>query len=105
MTGDIMQRINDHHRIEKILTTSSLSVLFSAINMIIMGGVLAYYNLKIFAVFFIGSVLYFLWVTVFLKRRKELDYKRFSEVSQEQSKVIELINGMQEIKLHNAEIQ
>ncbi|WP_438965938.1 peptidase domain-containing ABC transporter [Flavobacterium sp.] len=105
MTGDIMQRINDHHRIERILTTSSLSVLFSFINMIIMGAVLAYYNLSIFVVFFIGSILYFLWVTLFLKKREKLDYKRFSEVSQEQSKVIELINGMQEIKLHNAEKQ
>ena len=105
MTGDIMQRINDHHRIERILTTSSLSVLFSVINMFIMGGVLAYYNMKIFMVFFIGSFLYFLWVTLFLKRREKLDYKRFAEVSQEQSKVIELINGMQEIKLHNAEKQ
>jgi ATP-binding cassette subfamily B protein len=105
MTGDIMQRINDHHRIERILTTSSLGVLFSMINMFIMGGVLAYYNLKIFAVFFAGSFLYFLWVTLFLKRREALDYKRFAEVSQEQSKVMELINGMQEIKLHNAEKQ
>lgn len=105
MTGDIMQRINDHHRIERILTTSSLNVLFSVINMFIMGGVLAYYNLKIFAVFFLGSFCYFLWVILFLKRREKLDYKRFSEVSQEQSKVIELINGMQEIKLHNAEKQ
>ncbi len=105
MTGDIMQRINDHHRIERILTTSSLNVLFSIFNMFIMGGVLAYYNLKIFTVFFVGSLLYFLWVTLFLKRREALDYKRFSEVSQEQSKVIELINGMQEIKLHNAEKQ
>jgi ATP-binding cassette subfamily B protein len=105
MTGDIMQRINDHHRIEKILTTSSLNVLFSVINMVIMGGVLAYYNLQIFFVFFAGSILYFGWITLFLKRRKELDYKRFSEVSQEQSKVMELINGMQEIKLHNAEKQ
>ncbi|WP_339839845.1 ABC transporter transmembrane domain-containing protein, partial [uncultured Flavobacterium sp.] len=105
MTGDIMQRINDHHRIERILTTSSLSVLFSFINMIIMGAVLAYYNISIFVVFFIGSFLYFVWVTLFLKRREKLDYKRFSEVSQEQSKVIELINGMQEIKLHNAEKQ
>lgn len=70
-----------------------------------MGGVLAYYNLSIFMVFFAGSVLYFLWVILFLKRREKLDYKRFSEVSQEQSKVIELINGMQEIKLHNAEKQ
>ncbi|MFN7774610.1 peptidase domain-containing ABC transporter [Flavobacterium sp.] len=105
MTGDIMQRINDHHRIERVLTTSSLNVLFSFINMIVMGAVLAYYNLQLFAVFFLGSVLYLVWVTLFLKRRKELDYKRFSEVSQEQSKVMELINGMQEIKLHNAEKQ
>jgi ATP-binding cassette subfamily B protein len=105
MTGDIMQRINDHKRIERILTTSSLSLLFSILNIFIMGGVLAYYNLKIFAVFFIGSILYFFWVVLFLKRREALDYKRFAEISQEQSKVIELINGMQEIKLHNAEKQ
>ena len=86
MTGDIMQRINDHHRIERILTTSSLSVLFSLISMVIMGGVLAYYNLKIFAVFFAGSFLYFLWVILFLKRREKLDYKRFAEVSQSRAK-------------------
>ncbi|WP_163410488.1 peptidase domain-containing ABC transporter [Flavobacterium ajazii] len=105
MTGDILQRINDHHRIEKILTTSSLNLLFSIINMFILGGVLAYFNLKVFLVFFTGSALYFGWITLFLKRREILDYKRFTEVSQEQSKVIELINGMQEIKLHNAEKQ
>ena len=74
MTGDIMQRINDHHRIERILTTSSLNVLFSMINMVLMGGILAYYNLGIFTVFFIGSLLYFLWVILFLKRREKLDY-------------------------------
>ncbi|MFW0739919.1 peptidase domain-containing ABC transporter [Flavobacterium sp. T12S277] len=105
MTGDIMQRINDHRRIERILTTSSLNVLFSVINMFIMGGVLAYFNLQIFLVFFAGSVLYFGWITLFLKRREVLDYKRFAEVSSEQNKVMELINGMQEIKLHNAEKQ
>ncbi|SNR23554.1 peptidase domain-containing ABC transporter [Flavobacterium sp. ov086] len=105
MTGDIMQRINDHRRIEKILTTSSINVLFSVINMFVMGGVLAYFNLQIFFVFFIGSFFYFGWITLFLKRREALDYKRFAEVSQEQSKVMELINGMQEIKLHNAEKQ
>lgn len=105
MTGDIMQRINDHQRIERILTNSSLDVVFSFVNMLIMGGVLAYYNLQVFSVFFIGSILYFGWIVLFLKKREELDYKRFSEVSQEQSKVIELINGMQEIKLHNAEKQ
>jgi len=103
MTGDLLQRINDHRRIEKILTTSSLTILFSMFNLIIFSIVLAYYSVQIFGVFLLGSLLYIGWVLFFFKKRKELDYKRFSEVSQEQSKVIELINGMQEIKLHNAE--
>ena len=105
MTGDILQRINDHKRIELILTTSSLNVLFSMVNLLVFGVVLAYYSFQIFFVFILGSVLYFLWIVIFLKKRADLDYKMFSQVSQEQSKVIELINGMQEIKLHNAEKQ
>ena len=103
MTGDLLQRINDHKRIERILTTSSLTVLFSFFNLIIFSLILGFYSLQIFGVFVIGSTLYFGWVLFFFKKRKELDYKRFSEVSSEQSKVIELISGMQEIKLHNAE--
>ncbi len=105
MTGDILQRINDHKRIERILTTSSLNVLFSMVNLFVFSFVLVYYNSLIFLIFLSGSILYFLWVIIFLKKRKDLDYKRFSQLSQEQSKVIELINGMQEIKLHNAEKQ
>ena len=105
MTGDILQRINDHKRIERILTTSSLNVLFSMVNLLVFSLVLAYYNVTLFFIFLVGSVLYFLWIAIFLKKRRDLDYKRFSQVSQEQSKVIELINGMQEIKLHNAEKQ
>src|SRR5690606_31814992 len=105
MTGDILQRINDHKRIERILTTSSLNVLFSMVNLVGFSFVLAYYNMTLFFIFLVGSVLYFLWIAIFLKKRRDLDYKRFSQVSQEQSKVIELVNGMQEIKLHNAEKQ
>ncbi|UTX50897.1 peptidase domain-containing ABC transporter [Chryseobacterium sp. MA9] len=105
MTGDIMQRINDHHRIEQLLTTSSLNTLFSLVNLIIYSIVLLFYDYKLFLVYLAGAVLYIGWITFFLKKRKELDYKRFSQVSQEQSKVIELINGMQEIKMHNAEKQ
>jgi len=105
MTGDILQRINDHKRIEQILTTSSLNILFSMVNFIVFSFVLVYYSLQIFTIFLIGSFLYFLWIKIFLKKRATLDYKRFSAISQEQSKVIELINGMQDIKLHNAEKQ
>jgi ATP-binding cassette subfamily B protein len=105
MTGDIMQRINDHQRIENLLTTTSLNVLFSMFNLVIFGGVLAWYSMQIFTIFFIGSIFYFVWVMLFLKKRKDLDYQQFTQMSGEQSKVMELINGMQEIKLFNAELQ
>ncbi|MFK7784431.1 MAG: peptidase domain-containing ABC transporter [Crocinitomicaceae bacterium] len=103
MTGDILQRINDHNRIERLLTTQSLNVLFSFFNLIVFGAVLAWYDITIFGIFAVGTALFVIWIVLFLKKRKELDYKQFSEASDEQSKVIELINGMQEIKLHNAE--
>lgn len=105
MTGDIMQRINDHQRIEQLLTNSSLNTLFSLVNLIIYSIILLFYDYRLFLVYLIGAVLYITWITFFLNKRKELDYKRFSQVSQEQSKVIELVNGMQEIKMHNAEKQ
>ncbi len=105
ITGDIMQRINDHRRIEQLLTNTSLNTLFSFANILVFSFVLAYYSLSIFAIFAVGSIIYVAWVVLFLKKRKQIDYLRFSQVAAEQSKVIELINGMQEIKLHNAEKQ
>lgn len=105
MTGDILQRIRDHSRIESLLTGSTLSTIFSMFNLVVFGAVLIYYSLTIFTIFAVGSILYVFWVVYFLKKRKELDYKRFTQLSQEQSTVIELINGMQEIKMHNAEKQ
>lgn len=103
MTGDIMQRIGDHKRLERILTTSTLNTLFSVFSFITFGFILAYYNIQIFVVFIIGTTAYFMWTLYFFKKRKVLDYMRFKEFGKEQSKVIEIINGMQEIKLHNAE--
>lgn len=105
MTGDIMQRISDNNRIESFLTGSSLNTLFSFFNFIIFSVVLVYYSSRIFFVFLAGSILYFIWILFFLKQRADVDYKRFSQSSQNQSKVIEIINGMQEIKLYNAERQ
>ncbi|MGF6848938.1 ATP-binding cassette subfamily B protein [Chitinophaga sp. W3I9] len=105
MTGDIMQRINDHHRIEQLLTNSSLNTLFSLVNLVIFSVVLLLYDYRLFLIYLLGAILSVGWISFFLRKRKELDYKRFSQVSQEQSKVIELVNGMQEIKMHNAERQ
>lgn len=105
MVGDILQRINDHTRIQDYLTNSSLNVLFSFFNIIILGLVLAFYSLKIFAIFVVGSLLYFLWVWLFMKKRAELDHKNFAQQSANQSTVIQLITGMQEIKLNACEQQ
>jgi len=105
MTGDILQRINDHHRIENFLTNSSLNTIFSMFSILIFGVVLAYYSWIIFAIFFGGSFLYCIWVWLFMKQRKELDHKLFANQSLQQSKVIQLITGMQEIKLHGCENQ
>ncbi len=105
MIGDLLQRIDDHKRIEVFLTSSTLNILFSMVNLVIFGAVLAYYDLSIFTVFFIGSALYTIWILVFLKKRRDLDYKRFDQMSSNQSGLIQLITGMQEIKLHNSEKQ
>ncbi|MFD0837406.1 peptidase domain-containing ABC transporter [Mariniflexile aquimaris] len=105
LTGDILQRLDDHERIEKLLTSSSLQVLFSLVNLIVFGFVLIYYNINIFLIFLFGSLIYLGWILLFLKKRKILDYQEFLETAKERGKVIELINGMQDIKLHNAEKQ
>lgn len=103
--GDILQRIVDQRRIENFLTVSSLNILFSLVNFIVFGIVLAIYSLKILGLFLIGSALYFLWLSFFMKRRRELDFRRFGRLSENQNKLIQLISGIQEIKLYNAEKQ
>jgi ATP-binding cassette subfamily B protein len=79
MIGDIMQRIGDHSRIENFLTSATLSVLFSMVSFVVFVCVLALYNIKLLITFLIASVLYVLWIVLFLKRRRELDFKRFAQ--------------------------
>jgi len=101
--GDITQRINDHHRIETFLTGSTLSTLFSVINLFVFSFVLAIYNIKLLAIFGIGSLLSVLWISIFLKRRKHIDYARFQRSRDNQNSLYEIITGMQEIKLYNSQ--
>jgi len=101
--GDIIQRISDHHRIESFLTGTALNTFFSIINLIIFSFVLLSYNLTIFIIFAGGSFLYLLWIQFFLRYRRRLDYQRFSIASKENNATMQLVYGMQEIKLNNAE--
>lgn len=105
MTGDILQRMSDQKRIESFLTGSTLSTLFSMFNLLVFSIVLAYYNATIFFVFAVSSGLYTAWIVIFLKRRRALNYKSFEISAKNQSSIVQLISGMQEIKLNNCEQQ
>jgi ATP-binding cassette subfamily B protein len=104
-TGDILQRIADHERVENFIAVKSLNTIFSFFTLIIFGVVLSIYSLKIFTIFLLGSLLYTVWILLFLKKRRYLDYKHFEIQAKEQTKTYQLIQGMQEIKLNNSEIR
>ena len=104
LTGDILQRIEDNNRIEEFLTSASLNILFSFFNLFVFGIVLAIYSIKILFIFITGSVLYILWVSLFMKSRARLDHQRFKQMSESGSKLINIVNGMQEIKLTQSEL-
>lgn len=105
MTGDLLQRINDHSRIQYFLTNSGLFTLFSLFNILVLGFIIFIYNWKIFLIYFAGSGLYIAWVWIFMKKRAVLDYKIFTQNAANQNNIIQLITGMQEIKLNGCEQQ
>jgi ABC-type bacteriocin/lantibiotic exporters, contain an N-terminal double-glycine peptidase domain len=101
--GDIIQRIGDHSRIQNFLTGTALSTLFSIVNLIVFSFVLLEYNITVFLIFAVGSILYLSWIQLFLRYRRKLDYQRFAIASKENNASMQLVYGMQEIKLNNAE--
>ncbi|WP_282779415.1 peptidase domain-containing ABC transporter [Phaeodactylibacter xiamenensis] len=103
MTGDLLQRIGDHRRIEVFLTQSALSVIFSVFNLVIFSFVLLYYSVTIFLIFAVAAALYMIWIAFFLRRRREIDYRAFQQMSDNQDTLIELVQGMQEIKLQDSQ--
>lgn len=103
MIGDIMQRIGDHSRIQTFLTGSLINIVFSIFTLVMYTVVMAGYHIGILGIFYLGSIAYILWILLFLKKRRELDYKRFQQSSASQGNIVQLVNGMQEIKLNNCE--
>jgi len=101
--GDIMQRIGDHDRIQSFMTGTTISTLFSFFNFFIFAFILAFYNLTILSVFIVGNALYITWILLFMRYRKKLDYKRFAQSAANQSNLVQMVTGMQEIKLNNCE--
>lgn len=105
LAGDLIRRIEDHGRIESFLTQSVLQILFATLTIVIFGSVLAVYNWKIFLVFLLFSLLYVGWVMLFMRKRADLDKKNFEQMAVNQNNLIQLIYGMQDIKLLGCEQQ
>lgn len=103
--GDIMQRINDQNRVQSFITSTLIASLFSIITLVSYSFILWYYDSAILGIFYLGSFLYLAWISVFLKMRSELDYKRFQESANNQNNVVQLVSGMQEIRIAGCERQ
>lgn len=103
MVSDIMRRFNDYYRIQSFLTGPILGMIIAAISLLIYSVIMASYNVGILIIFSAGSVLYIGWVFLLMKRRRELDHIRFQQASVSQSKIVQVIGGMRDIKLNNCE--
>ena len=103
LMGDLMQRMNDHSRVNTFMTQQTLNIMFSMLTFIVFTIVLFFYNKLVFSIFLIGSVVYGVWMTLFLRRRKVLDYALFEQQSINNNKTYEFITSMQEIKLQDCE--
>ena len=101
LMGDLMQRMNDHARVNSFLTGQTLGVAFSLLSLVVFGVVLLMYNVMIFTIFMVGSAVYALWIAAFLRRRKVLDYELFEQQAINTNKTYEFITSMQEIKLQD----
>ena len=105
LLGDILQRAQDHERIRSFIMNNSLSLIFSSLTFVVFSIILLIYNPIIFAIFSVGSILYVIWVLLFLNIRKKLDWQYFELISQNQSYWVETVSAMQDIKIYNYERQ
>jgi ATP-binding cassette subfamily B protein len=103
LMGDLMQRMNDHSRVNTFMTQQTLNIMFSMLTFVVFSIVLFFYNKLVFSIFLIGSVVYGVWMTLFLRRRKVLDYELFEQQAINNNKTYEFITSMQEIKLQDCE--
>ena len=103
LIGDLLQRIGDHSRVQKFLTSQLLGILFSMLSFIVFGIVLLIYNRLIFVIFLAGSSLYGVWIARFLSRRKVIDYELFEQQAINNNRTYQFLTSMQEIKLQDCE--
>lgn len=102
-TGDTLQRLNDSKVIETFVTGNALSSVFSILSFLIFSIILVLYNRFLFLIFMTGSILYLAWICIFISYRRKVNQQSFKLSAQENNAALQLIQGMQELKLNGAE--
>ncbi|SDS34079.1 peptidase domain-containing ABC transporter [Christiangramia echinicola] len=102
-TGDFMQRIYDHQRVEEFLSGQSLTIFFDLLSIIVFAFVLGIFNSIILLIFLTGTALFLGWSLLFMKRKEILDHQQFDLNRKEQSHFLQIIMAVMEIKLNNSE--
>ena len=102
-TGDTIQRIDDNKQIQSFLTGQTITTIFSILNFILYSAILIFYSIELFLIFTLGNLLYFIWIRLFLFIRRKINYETFHLSAKENNATLQLVQGMQEIRLNNAE--
>jgi len=103
LNTDLIQRIDDQDKIQQFLTYRLINFVFALCNMIAFSCIVLFYNPTVFTLFFMSTLGAVVWTFFFLNKRKILDYSRFSSLSENKNNIYELIMGMAEIKINNAQ--
>jgi len=101
--GDTLQRIEDNKKVQSFLTGQTITTFFSLFNFIVYSIILIFYNVSLFGIFIAGTLLYFGWIQSFMNIRRKINYATFNISAKESSATLQLVQGMQEIRLNNAE--
>lgn len=101
--GDILQRLQDHHIVENFISRTLVDFVFAIFSVFVYAIFLIIYAPMVTVVFISLTVVYVIWTMSFLKKRKRLNLDRFQLAKSENSKLLEIIYGMKEIKFNNAE--
>ena len=103
LLGDLLQRMGDHTRIQTFLTNQVLGIVFTVLSFIVFGVVLFVYDIQVFCIFFLGCLVYGIWIAHFLDKRKVLDYQLFEQQAISQNRTYQFITNIPEIKLQDCE--
>ncbi|MBP7185101.1 MAG: peptidase domain-containing ABC transporter [Saprospiraceae bacterium] len=101
--GDILRRINDNERVESFLSNEVMNVAASVLIFVIFSGLIAYFNFKIFILFFVITAFSSAVSLFLINQRKNLDYAKSAELATNQEQIFQFVAAIKDIKLFNAE--